>query len=724
MKPINGAVLEVPGHAVLPVDMTGVLSNMVTVIATTNHRPGRVRDLTVQQGRSWRQIALAGTRKNNKLEIANVIKNATNLSANAPISVFMKDYADILAMLMADPTYVKDVGVDFRNELLASGAWGKTHVTGPSFGYPREYLRFTPRYDNPNGPFGLPGSRLFVDPLSDLVTDGEKAEDAELIRANRDAFPTAIADLAMTWDRANYSASLMPETKSLTQRDAKEPFFGQVSVVLNQMKRLGAVGLLYEAQSTALSLLWEDSIWNLAFELAYAQFQSLRPLLEVFKEERDTLRAKIPLHPILQLSGNLVSKITLSTRYGAKTAYTRHVAGVGARLTVPPLAAFGKSSESANGSVLAMGLAAAAVSEFARLSDIAASGAQWPREWLEAVSKGVPESSIRPLLTTPGQGGGLTFAAALHKLAVLEEYVALWPEIIRTMGWQNPPSTPEVAIDANGADFVLTDGDGYSADPVSVMAGLHPSLPISNPKVACIGIRYEPLFGIKPSSDESTSLTTKEGATAHFAFKWNVVTAEGHLSALDGPDTLTRFYITPGMTMGAEGGEPQWADETHPSTLAVKQYYDSKSIGGYVRQWATPPDAVTSKKVGETTVVATDWDIVADSADSIQAQSLMLEAYGDDQTASGSVFFYRTRWNMPIPVALTRPNCFELLDELGAYKETVRFEGHVIFNNDINVSAYTTAPIQAIIDMLPVRAPEHLSVIVEEVTAPVEPVLE
>jgi hypothetical protein len=580
------------------------------------------------------------------------------------------------------------------------------------------------RYDNVNSPFTVPGTALtswsLKEGLGSLASmfpeEGDIAtwdDDDPGAGAGAASFATLAADTTMLYDRPKWSLALIPDATKGTERNPKEPLWGEVRSVVELMKRVAALAMMYDVQADACALRWDKSMWDFHYDRAYHQMPGFRPVLEMFSKLRDELEQRLPLHPLLATSPRLMSGIQLSTIHGTVDAYVKHINGCAADHGVTPPGQSGPEElSSTNTSVAALRMVTAAFSEFARLNEIAAAGEKWPAAWLQEVAGNIPESQRKAMLTKSKgkiQGGaGVLMSDALHRLSALSNITDTWPELTRALDWTGGAPELQTQIDANGCDFVLTDGDGWSDNPIAVLAGLKPAMPVAYPKAAGISVRFNRHFGTGPKGSSSPEVGTAGGLTSPVAFEWSVVTAEGYMSALDGNEVLSRFYMPPGMLMGEDGGLPKFATDDDPNHVAVGKYFKSKSEAGYIRQWAVVPDGLASVKQGANTRLVTDWGAwvigEASSGDDPAATKMLLDAYPDQVDTDPQVYIFREKFNMRFPVRLARANCYMQYDELGAYQKTVDFEGFVIFGGEeIDLRAHGTAGLQALIDQLPLK---------------------
>jgi hypothetical protein len=699
-----------------------MMENTLTTMVSANHRPGRLRDVGVEACRDWRRTSLKLASRDFTLEFAEMFKSGSeygNYSKSAPVSLLLKYYGGLLANLAAEPMYVRDVGENLKARLHDAG-YSSTWANCRWLGYPREALLMNTSYDNKHGPFMLPGTALTSWPLDEglralamragvVDAGGDDVERPTPAPGTFGQFGMRMADTAMVLDRAMWSLALVPDSKKVTDRTNNEPLFGELRGVGKQMKRLTSFGLLYEGQGDAAPLRWDQSAWSMGYDMAWEQLQGFRPVLDMFGKLREELMSVLPVHPLLEAPARYTSKVVLETAYGTSDAYVRHVPHAGAMHGISPTGGEPERLSSTNTSPLAMMMVTAAFAEFGRLSEIASSGAVWPREWVNSVGQNMTDAVRERLIKKSGQstGGGVMFSDALHRLNALSAYTEMWPEMTRALGWDKQLPALTTTIHANGCDFTLTDGDGWSDDPVAVMAGLKPSLPIGNPKSVGISVIFEKHFGTGPKASIAPETTKAEGLTVPAAFEWNIVTTAGYMSALDGPAVLTKFYMPPGMLMGEEGGEPRFSTEEDPAHVAVGALYANLSPQGYVRQWATvTPDMNSIRQAGNTRIT-TDWDVWVTSGDSDDpaATRMLLDAYPDGVDPKPEVYIYREAWNMRIPVRLTRANCYEQYDELGAYKKTVDFEGFVVFGGEpVDLRSFGTTGVQAVVDLLKATA--------------------
>jgi len=691
MQGIKPQIMEMAGFVVQPIDLAMTFGNVLTAITTCNHRPSMLPPFTTTALESWRSAAVAATKADDVTEMAKQLTAARGGDAlRSPLALFLKHYEDVAATLISAPVYVADIGAEVADTLLRDGSWSKQWVSSPSLGYAREYI--SPSAGIPAfRPTGLPN-------WEDDVADVEGAQSAR----------SMMATLAMVFDRPMLTDRLIPDAKTLTTRDNREPWWGTTKSAMAQADRLTAVGLLYERQLDAFWMHFTTPFITMAASLARAAYPREAPILDFKLRLIEEMKRQLPCHPLLRSIAEMYSKVTVSTYYGDKQLVYRH----GPAEYTPS----SNSTERSRGrSQLAQIIIAEAIADAARLRALAVDNA-WPGELLRDIAPGVKPGVTAAILSASGAHYGL--AEWLHDY---RRYVAHWPELVRVLGWGSGVSAQAFHVDQSCADFLLTDGDYYSGNPSAALAGVRPTLSLGNVKASGFTRRFQADFNTGPVP--GTAAMPTDGTDTPVSMMWSTLTAKGHMAAVGGPLALTRFFIPTGMSMGETGAEVRFYDGrvADPVGDAVLAVYRQASSKGYVTHWYADPVSRTSRQLANGSYLRTDWDTWTHAGQPTAAQELLLAGYGAQNVDVSPVnqYLYReSGWPLRFPVAIATIGDFEWYDEMGELRDMLKRDGHVLFDDQLTLPD-SYGSIDAYVNLLVPQAPALPTAIDEEVKKPV-----
>jgi hypothetical protein len=709
MKPIIPKIASRPQHTVIPVESNIIMSNVFTHLTTTNGRPTQRRNFTPAVCEAWMKESIRYAATDSRSKDITDLLLAMKDKPPSPITVFMARFREVAGLMLSEPTYVKDAGQDLKSALLATDAWTTTKVVNPSMGYARDWMEFKPVDPGKYSPFLVPGFDGMRDPLEDVGADANMDDSTIAAKSTVSAWMRAIALTAMMMDRHAYSAAIIPEGKTVLRKDPKEPLFGPIESVLSQQSLIVAIPLLYICQGIGKILKDSQPLWDFSRDLAYLAYPKERPLLEAYDNLRNMVRDKIPLHPEYESIGNLTGDVSVTTYFGTgKAIICDKTASAFLPLTTRPA--------SSQQPALAQAYLAHAAADFTRLD---AANPGWAEGWLAGVTPNLSSTYRRTAAAIPP--GMATLTTVMDMLVRFAEYVELWSDITRSLGWGSAISTQPVEIQAAGADFVLCDGDYYSSTPYAVLAGLRPCFSLGNTKAAGLNRRFQSDFNTGPNPYEAEPLLSPNGGMSERVEQvWSTLACDSYQTASDGADVMQRYYMPPGMLMGEQDVEVQEVGDDatiDPIGKMVVDWYRSRSNVGYVRHWYSDAHDTQSRRAPNGLVMVTDWDVVVQGDDGT-IQGLMIDAYGSGNVDSNpKAFAYRDRFNDRIPVRLARSQEVYILDERGVYQFAQTFDGAVMFDDtlDANVDA---SVLDAAREMLKVVEPRLLPPGAAEATAP------
>lgn len=699
MQPIKPQLIDIAAHAMLSVDYRIIISNVLTYITATNGKPSSMRSFDGDTLADWRTEAHTYVKTDASRSRIEQLINQLGERASAPINVFLKQFSKQSALLVSDPEYVPNAGERLALDLVQSGKWAERYVVNPSLGYPRRWLEMKAKYPGKHAPFLFPLNEAIAKrpPITGVPESDSTPAPTDFVET--------ISELVMLMDRPAFSMNLIPEAKTIAGRDPKEPFFGQSKAALRQVERLVAIGLMYEFQGLAFCMRLAAPIWKFSYEIALACYPKERPMLEAYNALWTAVVERIPLHPLLVSIANQLSGVQVSTYYHTKATVLRD-------FTTASALPFDQKTGTSSMPVLGQAFLANAAADYAQFSAIRDN---WPLDWVSNVTPNLPVAFGRSTVFVPDGFG--TIGNIMDTLVRYQDYVNQWPEIARAVGWSNGVATVPVTVEAAGADFVLCDGDGYSDTPVSVLLGYRPSLSMGNTLASGLSRRFSTDFGTGPNPYTDPSMSNG-GVNVPVEQVWSTLAVNGFQTATRQADLLVKFYMPPGMLMGEVDAEiRQIGAATDPVGRMVVDWFTERSPNGYVRHWYGAPATTTSRDLPNGKLMRTDWDVVVDAKDT-NGQGVLLDAYGPANVDKKlEAFVYRDSWKDRIPVRLSRGRQVDLFDERGAYMFSQDFDGHVVFDDKIDLT-HDASGVEPFRGLLPTSEPSLLEPGVHEVTAP------
>jgi hypothetical protein len=682
--------------------------------------------MTVTECNDWRTASVLQANKSYTEDLAKMFA-ADSREQNAiwrdPLKLFMDSFRNIASSFICEPVHVRDAGVCLGEELLGTGSWDLKYVTSPSLGFPRPYMSFGPSIHDSCSFLGMPG--ILYDTMKSCTGEEGMCVETDMSKS--------LATICMLLDRPAYSDELIPEVKSLLKRDPKEPFWGTARAAKAQADIIAAIGLMYVPQLDAYWIRATQPFFDAGYEIAWATMPRIRSALEIEKTIRQQVTERLPAHPFIQALVNMTSKCKLSTNWGEKDA-----------LLLPDIAESVRKIDSncaAGKSTLAQMVAVYAMADAQHLVETASlpeNSGRWASDLLTTVigpdldqsvlNKFIPKSgSPRADVITPGM--------ILESLQKYERLVMQWPELGGKLGWSYGVKEELTEIESTGADFILSDGDYYSSNPVSVLAGLRPCISMGNKRLLGFPIRFDDDWntglyvgnGRIPSSlmkvseisgppDTEGNPTTirQTGTTEHTRIQWSTLSVRGWMANSIGFAAFQRYYIPSGMSMGEQNAEARWnpSDGSCIDQIAeaVNDVYNQFATE-YVRYGYGDPVDAYSKVSGDIAVYVTDWDVWAihtGSTNPKEAQNQLTNAYGDRNVdVRVDYFLYRSEgWNQRVPVQMAIGNTFEIYDEYGNLtKADVKYAGYVMFDDVVDIPK-SSADLNAYVDLLRVTPPE------------------
>lgn len=690
-------ILDIPGFAMQEVSfMTGV-SNCLTLITQGLHLPVDLCDLEISQLNDWITTSLQITQKRD-LERTALLDELKKEKTFDPVSMFLRDYRAVIVGLLSPRKRVRDLAQFLSDAIGVIQGYEEMYVTSAETGYPRVVFDDGPQFTSSPHLFGL-----VRDPKQAAGADTPaEAPSTPRVYDGCGGIRRVIALLTAVFDLANLDARIVPAAASLTSggRNPRESPIGIAEVALGQREHLTSLALLWMTQFDALWLHLNAGAINHRIDVAAAALPTYGNTFDRCRELLRTALSEIPLHPLWATIANCYQPGTIRTLFGKYSVFF---------IEKDSLESLSQRSPGEVSDLNRLTLASC-ITESMRLARSEVGE--------EVVSSLLPESLRRGGEVAKQLLAGYTVTDLLEKIREISRYTKHWKSLTGQLGWKSGLASPPAELDAAGCDFVLSDGDMYSAHPATVLAGLHPVFSISNTKFTGAAVRYTDTFNTWPEPPLSED---NSKYPALVSSQYSVITYRGHISSSMGPRILSRYWMPMGMHLGETGAEVQYINprlyaftsesdqefvNVGPDAIgsSILGYYSRLSSRGYVRPGSAETASAVSRWTQEGTLLMTSWTPWAvSSTGRDSAQALMLSAYpaGSVDVKVGVVaFFYRaTGWNMRSVMRLARNQVTILFDDHGHLIQSQKYRGEVIFNTDVNLG-FNTVWVDSLIDLL------------------------
>lgn len=748
------------GTAVEEYDTRIPISNWITMMLTANRTPTRTRSLQMSDFAQWINTATTVYAQDPKDEFLRIISDKEDFKA--PHRLFVERYKEVVAALNSPvERQINNVSHQLKEDLLRYDWVEEVLVDTPALGYPRPHYSLTidPVAGWNNPPYHVPSPvkdwnlNLFdkSTPQPSMPSPTSPGGPSPASTSWPKGMHGFLAYTACLADSINVTNSLMPRVTDMALKPGyvREPVIGAMLLPLNQMDWLTATGLLWSVQHIAyfLALSHKDYLWRASYARQVFPFEA--PIIDAAIRIREEIRNKFPLHPLFQSWINMWQETEADTIYGTVPLHLVPYPG-----TLPAIAPVSDTFTLSSASSVAQEFMINALAEVERFRDVVgptmimrspmpsnadlialrpSGAASWPYELLKSVGTLLDESTIRRSLSYDRTEAPLSTAVKLLEwLSLNDRFVSKWPEIIRKLGWSGSGvAGTKIKIDLHQADFVLTDGDGYTSDPLDVLTGLRPCYSLGNKKAYGLGLTWDNSFNLGPVQDETQANVVPVATT------WSVMVVQGKTSALIGDEALAMRYQPMCMNMGEDstGSNPiemVYMHEAPNSTerAMITKFWDNKlsAYGSPIKMYYTDPVTKTSDYNPTTLMyrLTTSWDtyvtVKAGHATPAALHKLLLDCYGEHNqecppirlangAISGSVPLtdYRYRKGMfkyRFPVRTIVHNSVFWVDTYGRITEKLSRRG-LVFYGTANDSAIpinaSTARLEEYVNQWPVR---------------------
>jgi hypothetical protein len=562
----------------------------------------------------------------------------------------------ILTMLTAPADIIYDIGEVTKNDLLRAG-WEEKFVMMPGFGYAR------PHYECGGVPREVleTGGMRTISPWHD--------------------WSKRIAITMMDIDLPRFSMALLPTGTTADGVDVRQRPFGRGLAGVDQISALHSLTTLYAVQG-ALWLLRCNRSWVAScYDIARLTGEMACTYLEPYMDELMYLYS-LPLHPMLAFIADSIQDMEVETAQGLKPAVPR----VGLLPTNLPIV---RRSADYSQDVLSSMMRSLLLNE--------ASSAAGQKFWAPDTEESlwVEGDSMTPAI------GVKYLHAAIKSLGSITER---WAGIAAQLGWTNSLRAKIPTIRAHSANFMLTDGVGYSDEPAAGVLGLRPVLSMGN-------IQVDSVSGVRFDSDFNASRPIMYSPMVVKGYQGD--SSVGENSTLTPGSALERVFILAGMHMG----EPDatrvavFANDFSPMIRCVQEYYATRFPGGrvvrenYMRtkpKEGQPGPAQATE--GSATFVQTDWDATAIGPSRSEANAIFFANVGAENTVdlATATYLNRDMWYHRFPVRMAIANEVDWFNEYGIFVSSQPFRGVVLYEDTVNLS-HTTGILETVVDYAQTR---------------------
>lgn len=627
MQPIKPPIIDLAGYAVLKVDLNGMLGNVFTAYCVGNRR-------------SAFRAALRDTHKKGTLigelgrMYAEILSNPLRWVGldTASNAVDVKERIDsmletVAAFLMAVQTpYEMVPDIGKKNMDELKDLSGWTSD-----------LRVAPG-------LGFPRRLLNVS-----AKHGLDQSDGFHLTMPASEFNAAIAAACMLSDLGRYTTDTIPAPKDVGQHEARQQPFGAAFAYTEQMEELGAMLLLYAVQGTLLTL-WTQKRWEeTSHQLAWVSEEAARTALDTRARIRDVLYT-LPMHPLVSFIAHSLQTGRIATYQGDHDLiYKLHH----------------RRETGATESEMRDGIVCAAIDDVVKCGST-----NWE---------------------PPGNGDAnkpITYGTLYRMVRAWNRLTDRWKGIADRLGWRSLSGDVGTVV-ASGADFILTDGLGYSDSPVGGLLGLRPVISIGNIKVTGFARRFDANWNV---GEEENRIST------------SVMVVDGFQGDTCNESVMERLFIPMGMWMGESDVQVMFHSNVlhDPIGRRTVDFFEKQSPDGFVTVYYTDA-AQSAALLGDSKFVQTSWDGWATGKEALNTQELFLSSYGPENVKpiAKTHFYSRSRFLHRFPVRMCRNSKFEWFNAFGHFKEEQEFDGNVLFNEEVRVTT-GTGELEAIVQVAPV----------------------
>lgn len=632
MKTVISMPTGLGGTALVTYSLPTAISNVLGISTLTQRRAGRVPSSEMLTSLFTHLDYAAGEVKTNKLlALSNTKKDSTE----------RQNLRDLIAKMFTPPRLEQDMSEWFLKELERSdaGAWeANDELWTPLWQRPQRQLFF---------------KRSFSTGVAERPHWSMKVE-SPFSEASR-----SIARWVAHRDSPILGVHLVPPQAG--KRDGFDYKMKQLEDVLfdaDAAEMIGAYGSLLLYQLPMMEMELRASYYRWAVKQGPARLVArLKQAVGTMDEAMKELRAKVPSpQQIMYLRNGFQKNLTARTEDGDLEA-----------VLLTYLNGRGDTASSS---------ATSAAEKIRGLKSNGSTDAGLHSLYDELIAE-----TMSPKL--PSWGDPSKVFSPVGLLAMLSEispWVERWSSIASSLGWGSVDAAPSGFVQA-GADFSLSDMDGWEGNLANAVLGLTPLIGTNNPK----------LLGRAKKSREDWGIGDK--AITTYVVPVDAPTSTAHpdhtrrrfmpLSSVAETSGYVQMNIAGAAQQALKRVEYLWNNEPGPSgadptglRFLRNDYTDPEE--------KTDPTGVVVKIDGLKT---TDWDPTIRGAFSKVCQGVG-EAYPSG-TPLSFVAFRESGFALRIPVSLARSTVIQIADDSGNIVRTYKQLGDIQFSADDGFSFST-----------------------------------
>lgn len=676
MRPVKPRIIPRTGIPFMYADLPTEFSNVIGAHIAGNRRSAAIapleRSVIDKHLYAARNQLSSRTRDSNIDSWLKMIKlDVPNLLGDR-MAKLGAELTDWVAGVVGTPVPIRDFGAWIAIELKklarsssngdgeVKAVWRPHAVMSAALGWPREYLLLN---------------------SSSGFEESVPAEKRGRFFMTTNPCSSWNMDHAKTWttlDMGRYNISLLPPATKVGLHDPKSRPFGEVFALVEQLKELYAFHTLYLLQGSLMIPHQNERAIRKAIDLIYTQHPTVRPATDRWMEDFEFVLSQRQ-HPLQTFITSAARTGVLETYYGTKDLLLHFGALANGEelrtdqdaqdLDDQPAHDFNKREHLFYDEFLQHIMAEFAIG--------ASDSDEITEQWGSGCSNNLGAESENAPISIP------SLARRIRSLGKLGDRMNT---IANTLGW-GTLSGNIGTINQCMADFILCDGDAYSAPADAGLLGLRPVLSMGNIKYNVFSIRHDDTFNGKGESTQ----------TPRDNIEYSTMTVPGFQSPTTMADVVARSYLPAGMWMGEQG-----ADAVHPNTIGREAHFRAfiKSLQAKGQVFNHQYYHVPNMRTKETPVHIriTDWDVWAYGGAKEDLIVQMGQVYPRLSTAEEQTFFVRSRFNHRFPVKMARGR-LRWYDEYGQYGFDLDWDGHLEFDDsELALSTGHMSSLQAIVE--------------------------
>lgn len=559
--------------------------------------------------------------------------------------IFEKDHLNsFMKAILSRPLHVPNIGDAMRRDILGTDGWDQRFFWSPGLAYPIVRAVF-------NSDMGYDTEGLTTTKIESSLM---------YVPAPGSTFSKNLATTLGLIDRPRFSAQLIPGLGDHGVHKAKDVPVGVSLAFDEQIESMFALGVLYALQGSVFFAHLHSAIYDRAWTDAWNYDANAHTTLTAKKEERDWLLKNVPLHPLLSYIVSAFKPVSsVETYYGKKDLYYR--------------------------------AAAMFHDPNARISDLKREKPNFRDQYLAMALLERTRSNISDTwdFSKPNGNSMISMDSLARRVLATDTVHTHFKEIASKLGWSEGGLKTSVGpLRQNGADYILTDGEGYSGPPANGLLGLTPVLSMGNAAYMGQTRRRELFFNV----------------TANETIQFSLVTVEGHQAPTEDYTMYERTFQPATANMGEDDVTIIRSSTVleDPVMRGIVEHFAHKWNRCLHLYYEMQNRLPAPKLEGDEllNVLRSDWDwaVDADSRESVLATASKLYQNQWFPSIADGILLRRPKFFFRVPVELAREGHFDLFDELGCWVKPLEFDGGINFVEDDSKLSHDGREFNAIIE--------------------------